>query len=115
MLQRSNEREKKYANDIVTQIQNYENQNNERIEKIAIYFDGETNPTFDSFPNNSFTIKSVYTSYARMDFLYYYLKNNLEIIRQNNKYIEYFHNKSWNEFNKEQMIFENEILHLCIF
>lgn len=115
MLLKSNRMEKQYGNAITKQIEKYENETGNSIKKIAIYKDKSSSKTFNNYKNNTFTIQSVYTTYAKMDFFRYYLNRNVEIKESEEKYIQYFKDRDWNEFDIEQMKFDGETLHICTF
>lgn len=113
-MKTSNVEEKEYMLQIVEQINKYENSTGKRIEKIAIYYDENENTTFLNYINNSFTCKTIYTKYARMDILRYYLNRNIKE-ETSNKYELYFKTKDWDCFNKEQFIFEDNTLYICVY
>ena len=113
-MKTSNVEEKEYMLQIVEQINEYENITGKRIEKIAIYYDENENTTFLNYINNSFTCKTIYTKYARMDILRYYLNRNIKE-ETSNKYELYFKTKDWDCFNKEQFIFEDNTLYICVY
>ena len=115
ILLKSNRMEKQYANAIIKQIKKYENETGNLIKRIAIYKDKSSLKTFNNYKNNTFTIQSIHTTYARMDFLRYYLNRNVEIKESEEKYIQYFKDRDWNEFDIEQMKFDGETLHICTF
>ena len=115
ILLKSNRMEKQYANAIIKQIKKYENETGNLIKRIAIYKDKSSLKTFNNYKNNTFTIQSIHTTYARMDFLRYYLNRNVEIKEPEEKYTEYFKDRDWNEFDIEQMKFDGETLHICTF
>lgn len=115
MINISNKMEKEYIQNIVTDIKNYENDNGIKVNKICIYYDQYAQKTFCNFPNNSFTIKSLYTSYSKYHIIDYYLGYNLEVVEGNKEYQRYFKTKNWDEYSNEQLIFDNDTLHLCVY
>lgn len=115
MLQESNKSEKEYINDIITEITKYEQENEKEITKVAIYIDRNSQRTSHNYPNNYMTAKTIHTVYANIDFINYYLGRKLEQIDRNEEISQYFWNKEWENFEKEQLIFIEDELHLCIF
>ena len=49
-----------------------------------------------------------------MDILRYYLNRNIKE-ETSNKYELYFKTKDWDCFNKEQFIFEDNTLYICVY
>lgn len=115
MIQKSNNAEKQYFEDVITEIENYETENQIQIENIVFYEDAIPQKTFYHYPNNSFTIKTLHTTYGRLESLKYYLKRDLKEVQMNHEYEIDFKNNEWENFEKEQMIFEGNTLHLCVY
>lgn len=54
------------------------------------------------------------TLYSQIYCFNYYTKRNIEKMSASiEKYNEYFKGKDWNEFNEEQIKFENDIVYIC--
>ncbi len=115
MLNKSNKLEKQYLKNITDEIIRYEKETGKNINNIAIYYDKKKDKTFCDFKNNTFTIKSLYTSYAKYDAIIYYLNKKLNIVNKERKYEQYFKQNNWNQFSKKQLIFEEDTLHLCVY
>lgn len=115
MLQNSNRDEKQYINSIVSEIKKYEKESKTQITKVAIYYDSKSQKTFNNYKNNTFTIKALHTIYADVDSISYYLGHRLEKINKDDNIAKYFEKNEWKQFEKEQLIFKDDILHLCVY
>ncbi len=115
MLSKSNIQEKEYLQNIASEIKKYEEKENKKINVISFYYDRYSKRAFFNFPDNSFNIKSLYTDYARKESIEYFVGHKVKEIEPEEKYQMYFINKDWNEFSKEQLIFEDDKLYLCVF
>ncbi len=115
MIYNSNKLEKEELQNIASTIRKYEETEQKKITKVAFYSDRERENTFLNYSNNSFTIKSICTTYARKDCVQYYLDENLTEINQNEELTEYFSMKNWTSFSKEQLIFEDDTVHICVY
>lgn len=115
ILNISNRCEKQYMNEIVDIIKEYEEQEDTKITKVAFYHDKNPQKTFKNFPDNTFSIKGVYTIYGRENTLEYYLNEPIQEVEKTQNYIDYFAVKDWTSLSKEQFIFEDDTLHLCTY
>ncbi len=115
MIYNSNKLEEEYLQNIADVIKQYEEANKIKINNIAFYYDKENEYTFLNYPNNSFTIKSIYTTYARRDSVQYFLNEKLTEVNPRKDIFIYFRNKNWTSFSKEQLIFENDTVHICAY
>ena len=43
----------------------------------------------------------------------YYLKRDIKLVKRDENLEKLFKSKNWNEFDEEQILFENNKLHLC--
>ena len=105
------------AKQINEKIEEYEEKSGKRIEKISYYND--KNPCY-SYQNiktsGDMNIKAFSTQWSTIDILKYYTKKDkLEEIEKQEEKQEYFNKKDWVTFNEEQIIFENDIIHICNF
>ena len=105
------------ANYIGEAIIDYQNSTGNEITKIAFYKD-ESMAT-PSYPNlyciGDLVISSFNAEWSDIDALNYYLGTNFEKIEQENKYIDYFSSKNWDRLSQEQLIFEGNTLHICVY
>ena len=115
MIYNSNKLEKEELQNIASTIRKYEETEQKKITKVAFYNDIQRENTFLNYPNNSFTIKSICTSYARKDSVQYYLNEDLTEVNQNEELTEYFSMKNWTSFSEEQLIFEDDTVHICVY
>ena len=53
--------------------------------------------------------------YARKDCVQYYLNEDLTEVNQNREFTKYFLMKNWTSFSEEQLIFEDDTVHICVY
>ena len=58
-------------------------------------------------------VSAFYTNWSDIRVVNYYLKTDFERAEQNEQYREYFSGKDWKALSNQQLIFDNDTLHLC--
>ena len=107
-----------YRYDYIGQaIEEYQESSGNEIKKIAFYTDAErTSPAyFDLYDQGSLVVSAFYRSWSELTALNYYLDTSYEKADQSDEYVEYFASKDWNQLSQEQLIFDGDTLHLCIY
>lgn len=98
-------------------IKEYEEESGKKITKIAFYEDAEI--SFPYYPglytSGDLVVSSYFSDWSKITALNYYLDAGFERVDQNQKYIDYFSNLNWNVLSKEQLIFDDDTLHLCAY
>lgn len=98
-------------------IKEYEEESGNTITKIAFYTDSEA--TWPYYPNlytsGDTNVSFFFQSWSKLDGLNYYLHTTYEEIESDSKYEEYFSSKNWTSLSKEQLIFDGDTLHLCVY
>ena len=60
-------------------------------------------------------VSAFYTSWSDIQALNYYLHSNYEKIVPSDEYMEYFASKNWNRLSQDQLLFEKDTLHICVY
>lgn len=112
----TNEEEKKAVEQISKVIENYENTNNIKIEKVTFCSDSHVTKTYNKMKRNTFTDRGLAVSYSAVHCLNYYMNRNFELTNMD-KYIYnlYFKGNNWNEFAPEQVQFKENVAYICIY
>lgn len=111
-----NYEDKLIAEEIGKEIYNYEQETGVEVKKVAVYKD--KNPRFtykDIFTSGDINITAFTTEWSDVNSINYYNNLKLERIEQDEEKIKEFANEDWESFDKEQLIFEGDTLHLCVF
>ena len=115
MIYNSNKLEVEDLKNIANTIKEYEETEQKKITKVAFYYDREYEYTYLNYPNNSFTIKSICTSYARKDCVQYFLNEKLTEVNRKEEFYINFKMKNWTSFSKEQLILDDDTVHICVY
>lgn len=112
-----NSLEKDYAFQIGDEIDKYELETGNTIENIIFYTDKKSLYFYPQLISYADINERVFrTTWCRIDILRYYLNKNLiQKWEQNEEYKNEFENIDYDSFDKEQLKFEGDTLHLCIF
>lgn len=104
------------ANYIGEAVREYENSSGNVITKVAFYTDAETlHPYYPNLYEGDLLISSFYTEWSDITSLNYYLGTNYKRVEQNEKYVEYFLGRNWDNLSQQQLIFDGDTLHLCVY
>lgn len=108
--------EQKYINQINEVMIEYEKENDIILKKAMIFRDNNYAKTYNNLPSNTFNSRAILTVYAKIYCLNYYTGRNLEEeLPKEERYNQYFKDKDWNEFNKEQVQFEGDTVYICVY
>ena len=109
-----NKNDKNITLQIIKQIENYEKQTGNRISCISWYQDGKPNYTYNGiFVTSDMNVKCYSSDWSTIEILKYYLKRNIKLEKENQELDEEFKNKNWDDFNFEQLVFDNNKLNFC--
>ncbi len=99
---------------IIERINEYENQTGITVTKIAIYQDSNPRYTYDGiFTTGDINIKAFSTDWSTKAILEYYLGRTLETQEVDSDLSKKFAMMDWDDFDDEQIEFENDLLILC--
>ena len=109
-----NQKDKQITEQIIQQINKYEKQTGNRITEISVYNDQMPRYTYDGIVAiGDVNIKSYSSDWSTVAILNYYLKRELEHVKKDEELEKQFMQQNWNEFNKEQIIFEKNKVNIC--
>lgn len=99
-------------------ITEYEEETGESVTKIAFYDDSErTNPAYPhlSTIDGDASLSSFYTNWSDLNAINYYLGTSYERAESDEEYAAYFAKQNWDTLSKEQLIFDGDTLHYCLY
>ena len=109
-----NKNDKEITMQIIEQIENYEKQTGNIINKISWDQDEKANYSYNGiFVTSDMNVKCYSSDWSTVEILKYYLKRNIKLEKKDKKLEEFFKSKNWNEFNIEQILFDKNKLNLC--
>ena len=109
-----NKNDKNITLQIIKKIENYEKQTGNRINCISWYQDEKPNYTYNGiFVTSDMNVKCYSSDWSTVEILKYYLKRNIKLEKKNQKLEERLKNKNWDNFNFEQLVFDNNKLNFC--
>lgn len=100
---------------IINMIQDYEEQTGNTITKIAIYQDKYMTYTYPEIKTSGdINVSAFTTEWATNAIISYYSGRKLELVEADEQLQSYFKENDWKEFESKQVLFEKEVLHLCL-
>lgn len=101
---------------ICQEIQDYEEKSGNKIKNIAIYNDAEIEYSYKGiFITGDINLKAYSKEWGILSIIEYYDGRKLNQIEQDTKKQEEFGKKNWTCFTTEQLIFDGDTLHLCMY
>jgi len=101
---------------IKNEIEMYEKEKQIEITKVSFYRDMYPSYTYPGIKaTGDINIKAFFPDWCVKYIFKYYVRENIEIIDNDSRIKEIFESKDWSFFDKEQLIFENDIVHICVF
>lgn len=98
-------------------IAEYQKRTGNEITQIAFYEDSDM--IYPTYPNlyyeGDLVVSSFYADWSRIYSINYYLGTDYIAVESNQKYINYFKQKDWSCLSQEQLIFDGDTLHLCVY
>lgn len=111
-----NYEDKLIAEEIGKEIYNYEQETGVEVKKVAVYKDKNPRYTYPNiFVTGDINISAFGTEWSDVNSINYYNNLKLERIEQDQEIANKFASEDWESFNKDQLIFEGDTLHLCVF
>lgn len=100
-------------------INEYEKNTGNKVTQIAIYRDAKPYSRQQYFENlydgGDLIVSSFTEKWSDVNAINYYLGKKYVKADITNKMKDYFHAKNWNHFSKEQLYFNQNVLHLCVY
>lgn len=102
---------------IYQEICDYKESTGKDITQIAFYedakrYDAQYRNLYDT---GDLVVSAFTTPWSDISAMNYYLKTNYVKVDPEEKYKEYFSGKDWNCLSQEQLIFDEDTLHLCVY
>lgn len=109
--------DKYYAMQVQNMINEYEKKTGKSVNKIAFYQSETANWTYPEIKEiGDANIRAIYPDWSRIPYLRHYLKRNFEEVEKSEEiYNTYFKDKNWKYFNSEQLVIQNDTLHLYVY
>lgn len=101
---------------IEDQIKKYEENTGKTVEFICIYHDKSTKYVYDELKaSGDMNIRAYSADWCVPKILELYTKRKFKVIEENKEIKEKFSQEDWNDFDEQQIIFHDNVMHLCIF
>lgn len=102
---------------IVQAIIEYQYESGIPVTKIAVYQDAQSNarPYSNLYRTGDLTVSSFRAEWSDVNAINYYCGTTFERVDQKEEYTQYFQEKDWDIFSKEQLVFEGDTLHMCVY
>lgn len=101
---------------ILNYIEEYENETGNKIENIVVYQDKYVTYTYkDLFVTGDLNVRAYSSDWATKGILEYYSGRKFENVEKKKELEERFEKEDWKSFSKEQLVFENNTLHICCY
>ena len=102
--------------EIKSYIEDYEKETKNTIDSICIYHDKATKYVYDNLKaSGDMNIRGYSADWCIPKILEFYTGRKLEVLEANVELKEIFSQNNWDKFKEEQIIFDNNIMHLCIY
>lgn len=112
----TNQLDKFIAQEIIKEIDAYEETTGEKIKKIGVAFDKTYTMYYEGQPElRCFNIRSMGTSWAVKEVITTYSGRKYENTTVPKEITEEFLTNDWTNYNKDQLVFDGENLYICIY
>ena len=109
-----NKQDENITMQIIEQIKQYEKKTGNRVTEVAVYSDEKPNYTYSGiFATGDMNVKCYANDWSTVSILEYYLKRNLKHVEKEETIKQEFQKQNWDEFNLEQIKFQQNKLILC--
>lgn len=97
-------------------IQEQEEKTGKKVDSIAIYRDAERQYVYPGLKaSGDMNVKAYASDWCIVKVLKLYTNHELKVVESDPSKKEAFSQKNWDYFSKEQVIFEDNVMHLCAF
>lgn len=110
-----NQTDKYVCSMIMDRIKNYEDETGIIIGTICIYEDASKTWSYPDLNKSQLILRSFDTTWSDVNSIIFYSGRDFVKGEPKDSYSEFFREKDWNTFSDEQLIFEGDTLHLCIY
>ena len=110
-----NEADRYYCEIIGNKIQEYETENNITIDTICFYKDKSLSWFDLGLDDDGMMTRAQSCGWSNLTSLNFYLDSNYQKGESLAEYQEYFSTLNWDTYSDHQVIFEGNVLHLCVY
>ena len=104
------------AESILTEIYNYQNENNVKIKNIGIAFDQKSETYYNGQPPMQTTnVRSMVTDWAAVEVLEFYSGEKYNKVETPNDIKQEFLKYDWKFFNQKQVVFRGDTVYICLY
>lgn len=98
-------------------ICDYQERTGIEVTKIAVYSDAKRSRSqySDLYSTGDLVMSSFITSWSNVSALNYYMQTDYVKIIPEYKYTKYFSEKNWDRLSTDQLIFDGDTLHMCVY
>ena len=109
-----NKNDQKNTMQIAEQIKSYEETTGNIITELSWYEDEKPNYTYNGiFATSDMNVKSYSSDWSTVEILKYFLKRDIKLVKKDTNLTKEFKNKNWDEFDEEQIVFEDNKMNFC--
>lgn len=99
-------------------ITEYQESTGIEVTKVSFYNDAAR--TYPAYPHlyygqGDLIVSAFYTDWSNITALNFYLGSNYARAEPSKQYAEYYASKDWHQLSKDQLIFDGDTLHLCVY
>ena len=110
-----NQADRVYCEWVLTQIDAYEERTGNTVSRICVYQDAHMDWGVPELNSSGLIFSSFETEWSDVSALSLYGGRKFKRSAPNGEYREIFSQKDWNRLDAEQLVFEEDTLHLCIY
>lgn len=112
----TNKKDLELAEEITSMIEDYETKTGNEITKVAFYLNSTKSQYKDTRLMGDGNVRAFFTEWGAKGILELTLNRKLDSVTKEPEVDQKFKNEKWKdyEFNENQVLFQDEILHLCI-
>ncbi len=110
-----NEADRYYAQLIREQIREYEDETGNEIDTISYYKDATITWWDEGYGDTMLMSRAQSCGWSALNSLNFYLGREYKEGEQDPEIAEYFSQKDWGMYSEDQLIFKDNVLHICVY
>ena len=112
---KNNQADRELAMTIGQAVREYESRTENIVNYIAVYYDQNTCYQLEGLTTGGMTGRSMVTDWSDVNAINYYLGTDFVRKEPDEKYQVYFGSRDWYTYSPEQLVFEGDTLHMCVY